>query len=50
MKVATLKSRAKRPDLIEGINIYFNNPNLGWDITSPCPLSLAFLKAYKNTV
>ncbi len=49
MKVATLKSLAKRPDLVEGnfkIIIFYK----GWDVTSPCPLTLLFCKSYKNTV
>lgn len=39
MKVAYLKSICQRPDLCEG-----------WDVTSPDPILLMYLKAYKNTV
>lgn len=39
MKVAYLKSICQKPDLCEG-----------WDVTSPDPILLMYLKAYKNTV
>lgn len=39
MKVAYLKSICQRPDYCEG-----------WDVTSPDPILLMYLKAYKNTV
>ena len=39
LKVADLKARAKRPDLVEA-----------WDITAPDPLFLCELKTLKNTI
>lgn len=39
LKVAELKAKVKRPDLVEA-----------WDITAPDPLLLLELKCLKNTV
>lgn len=54
LKVAQLKALVKRPDVVEVflfIPLFFHLFYLkAWDVTSPDPLLLVYLKSYKNTV